>query len=308
MQIIRIILLGLLLQACNVGNDSNIVADSTTVASGTGAFSGELPDYWYRGEAEITTYDLTQARYGELREGEAVLIQVSEPFLADRQVKDEGEAEAGAAASASVLKTNLIRRFVTGIYDYSLMTSVFTPTDGRAYPHTLKVTTSSQDWCGQSYTQLNYAGDDTWRMQLRSYFEREGDREEPLAADFLEDEVFNRIRIGGALPEGTFRVIPNTGYLLMTHQPYVAATARASTTNLGDSLRTYVLEYLELPRRLEVTYETASPYIIRQWTETYPSGGTELTTTATLRRQRTEAYWSQNANANQPLRAELGLE
>ncbi len=307
MKILWISLLGLLLHACNASGDAEIATKQGEEYVGSSLFSGELSDYWYQGEAEITTYDLIQARYGELREGEAVLIQVSEPFLAEKQVKDEGVGES-EEPSAPVLKTNLFRRFVTGIYDYSLMTSVFTPTDGQAYPNTLKVTTSSQDWCGQSYTQLNAVGGNTWRMQLRSYFEREGDVEETLAADFLEDEIFNRIRISGALPEGTFSVIPNTGYLLMTHQPYRAAEAMASTVQMGDSLLTYVLDYTDLPRRLEVTYEVDSPYVIRKWTETYPSGGTELTTTATLRKQRTEAYWSQNSNVNRPLRAELGLE
>ena len=298
--------MGCILQACNGSSTRNIVKDTSAAAEGNSPFGGELPDYWYRGEAEITTYDLRQARYGELREGTAVLIQVSEPFLAEKQVKDEGYADSGP--STPVLKTNLIRRFVTGIYDYSIMTSVFTPTDGQAYPHTLKVTTSSQDWCGQSYTQLNYTGDNQWHTELRSYFEREGDQNESLAADFLEDEIFNRIRIGGELPQGEYSVIPNTGFLLMTHQPYAAAEARATQRESGDSLRTYVLEYTNLERRLEVTYETASPYIIREWTETYPSGGTSLTTTAKLRQQRTEPYWSQNANANRPLRAELGLD
>ena len=274
-------------------------------AAAPSVFGGELGDYWYRGAAELSVYDLQQARYGELRMGEAVLIQVTEPFLPDRQVKDEG---GGAEASTTVLKTNLIRRFVTGIYDYSLMTSVFTPTDGQAYPRTLKVTTSSQDWCGQSYTQLNQAGGEAWRMQLRSYFEREGDRDERLTADFLEDEVFNRIRIGGELPDGKFAVIPATGYLLMTHQPYVAARARASTATVGDSLRVYTLTYPELDRELTVTYAAAAPYVIRAWTERYPSRDTVLTTTATLRRQQVAPYWSQNATTDAPLRAELGLD
>ena len=299
--------MGCILQACNGSSTRNIVVDTSAAAEGTTPFGGELPDYWYQGEAEISTYDLRQARYGEIREGSAVLIQVTEPFLAEKQVKDEGYADTNGP-STPVLKTNLIRRFVTGIYDYSVMTSVYTPTDGQAYPHTLKVTTSSQDWCGQSYTQLNYTGGNQWHTELRSYFEREGDRNESLTADFLEDEIFNRIRIGGELPEGTFSVFPNTGYLLMTHQPYAAAEATATLGERGDSLRTYTLAYTDLERRLEVVYEAVSPYRIREWSETYPSGGSSLTTTAVLRRQRTEPYWSQNANADRPLRAELGLD
>jgi hypothetical protein len=37
-------------------------------------------DYWYAGEAEITSYELEQARYGEIRKGHAVLIYVTEEF------------------------------------------------------------------------------------------------------------------------------------------------------------------------------------------------------------------------------------
>ena len=49
--------------------------------------SEEFKEYWFAGKAEITSYKLEQARYGELRDGSAVLIYVTEPFLADKQVK-----------------------------------------------------------------------------------------------------------------------------------------------------------------------------------------------------------------------------
>jgi hypothetical protein len=267
-------------------------------------FGGELPPYWYEGVAELTTYDLQQARYGELREGTAVLVQVSEDFLTDRQVKNDAYANPN---STPILKTNLFKRFTTGIYDYSLMSSVFTPTDATTQPRTLKVTTSVQDWCGQTFTQLNYAGGEVYGMELRSYFEREGDRTAELEIDFLEDEIFNRIRIGGELPEGEYRVLPATGYLLMTHQPYAAARATASLRSEGEE-RIYTLDFPELRRRLEVTFAAAAPHVIRRWSETYPSRGELLTTTATLKAQRREPYWKQNAVADEPRRAELGLE
>ena len=49
------------------------------VAIDTGVVD-EFADYWYRGQAEITSYDLEQARYGELRSGTAVLVFVTEDF------------------------------------------------------------------------------------------------------------------------------------------------------------------------------------------------------------------------------------
>ena len=49
--------------------------------------SEEFKKYWYAGDAELTSYKLEQARYGEIREGTSVLIFVTEPFLPETQVK-----------------------------------------------------------------------------------------------------------------------------------------------------------------------------------------------------------------------------
>ena len=43
--------------------------------------------YWFAGDAEISSFTLTQSRYGELRSGDAVLIYVTEDFLPNIQVK-----------------------------------------------------------------------------------------------------------------------------------------------------------------------------------------------------------------------------
>ena len=96
-------------------------------------------DYWYSGTAELNRYTLQQARYGEIREGDAVLIFVTEDFLSDQQVKYEGGPK---DMVESVLKLNATKKFWTGVYPYSLMTSVFTPI-ASASP-SLKVSTSAQ--------------------------------------------------------------------------------------------------------------------------------------------------------------------
>lgn len=36
--------------------------------------------HWYDGNAEVSSYELTQNRYGELRKGDAVLIYVTRTF------------------------------------------------------------------------------------------------------------------------------------------------------------------------------------------------------------------------------------
>ena len=69
--------------------------------------SDEFKSYWYSGEAEITSYDLEQARYGEIRNGEAVLIFVTEDFLPEEQVK----ANSADENNISVLKLNYYQKF-----------------------------------------------------------------------------------------------------------------------------------------------------------------------------------------------------
>ena len=288
----------LCLSACGTSK----LATDTAPASAPAFFSGSLTDYWYAGEAEITTYDLRQARYGEYREGTAVLIQVTEDFLTDRQVKNDAYTN---PASVPIIKTNLLRRFTTGVYDYSIMTSVFTPTGDRM--PTLKVTTSAQDWCGQSYTQLNYTGRDRWRMQLRSYFEKEGDQDESLPADFLEDELFNRLRIGGELPVGEFTIVPATAYLLLTHQPYAGTAATISEGEGSADTRSFRVHYPALERTLEIECARTAPFRITGWSETYPSRGELLTTTATVRKRQQLPYWQLNGNKDAARRRELGL-
>ncbi|MBC6992858.1 hypothetical protein QWY85_03855 [Neolewinella lacunae] len=306
-----LLLLSLLFAACNTVQDQPDSAPLTSKTMAPGHFSGGLYEYWYEGVAELNTYDLQQIRYGEIHPGQATLIFVSEDFLTDKQVKNDNYTN---PASTPIIKTNFLRRFTTGIYDYSVMTSVFTPTKTDEQPHTLKVTTGLQDWCGQTFTQLNHDGGGAWNVQLRSYFEREGDTNKQLPADFLEDEVFNRIRTGWEnLPTGNFNVIPNTGYLLMTHQPYEAAKATVRLSDYagdrftGTSLKSYVVDFTDLGRKLEVVFEAASPYVIRGWTESYDSRGKQLTTVATLTHQVREPYWSQNSTADVGRRDSLGL-
>ena len=72
----------------------------------------EFKKYWYNGTAEITSYKLEQARYGEIREGSAVMIYVTEPFLPEQQVK----ADNSHKTNIPVLKLNSTKNYITGIY------------------------------------------------------------------------------------------------------------------------------------------------------------------------------------------------
>jgi hypothetical protein len=54
---------------------------------------------------------------------------------------------------------------------------------------TLKVTNSSQEWCGQTYMQVNYNEKKrSYDYLLHSYFENEGDKEGQVKAAMMEED------------------------------------------------------------------------------------------------------------------------
>ena len=63
-------------------------------------------DYWYQGKAELTSYTLEQARYGEVHQGHAVLIYVTEDCSRHKQVKID-DPDAAGADRVMVMKLNL---------------------------------------------------------------------------------------------------------------------------------------------------------------------------------------------------------
>ncbi|HZI66311.1 MAG TPA: hypothetical protein VFF17_07070 [Thermoanaerobaculia bacterium] len=262
-------------------------------------------DYWHQGKAELTRYALDQARYGETHRGEAVLIFVTEPFLPDRQVKlERGDPSKGVP----VLKLNAVRKFFTGIYPYSLMTSTFTPVDFRTSP-TLKVASSSQEWCGMTFTQLNRRGPRQEGL-LRSYFEEEGDRAFGFPAAWLEDEIWTRLRLAPAtLPTGSISIVPGLQYARLGHKPVRPEKARASVRTEGNET-VYSLEYEAVPRKLAIRFESAFPHRIRSWEETGPGGfdgSPTLTTKATATKSLMLDYWNKHGNADAHYRKELGV-
>ena len=324
--IVKLSLISLLLYTCGSPNSSN--SDSTPqpqlaslageevedqlVAVQNGTPNG-LDPYWYQGKAEISTYDLEQARYNGVHPGELTLIFVTEDFLTDLQVKNDYYRNTN---STKVLKTNQLRRFTTGIYDYSVMTSVFTPVDRAAMPHTLKVTTSSQDWCGQSFGQLNFQEGRTYDWQWRSYFEGEGDRNEQVEVDWVEDELFNLIRMGPeALPTGPQYVLPPMEFILLNHLNVFGQQTDASlATYEGDplpdtaELMVYTLNYREVSRKVEVVFGAEVPHRIEMIRIEENRRGNKLITTAQRRATELLPYWEMNRPADRAQRASLGLD
>lgn len=262
----------------------------------------DFNSYWYGGKAELAHYDLEQARYGEIHKGEAVFIFVTEDFLLNEQVKFEH----GDGEHVSVLKLNAIRRFKTGIYDYSLMRSVFTPVSDDRYLSTLKVSHSAQDWCGHSFTQINL-NKDQYKLQQFSYFQDEGDRSFSYPVTMLEDEIWTRIRLGDDIPLGKQHIVPALDHIRMKHKEpkaYEASIDRSSK----DGKTTTIVSYTQLHRTLTILSEEAFPYRILEWQEAIRDGGRELVTKAKLTNIRKGPYWAEHSNEHAGLRKELGLQ
>lgn len=259
--------------------------------------SKEWKDYWYAGKAEITSYKLQQARYGELREGTAALIFVTEDFLPKVQVK----ADRQNPSNVPVLKLNATKNFTTGIYPYSLMTSTFYPVQEDM--HALKVSHSMQEWCGQMYVQINNR--ETYEVRSHSYFEGFADQEFTIPKAILENELWALVRLDPEeLPTGEFKAIPDVGYLKMKHKDIKAYNVTATRT-----AGSYTLKYPELDRSLTIEFSETFPHHILGWSESYVDGrsGQQMTTSATKIKTLQSAYWGKNSNADSVLRKELGL-
>lgn len=282
---------------------SNTNAEALKPIFSAPTFAG-FGSYWFQGKAEIALYEVSQERYGELRPAQEVMVFVTEDFSADKQVKLD-KPEAAGADRVPVLKVNRIRRFHTGIYDYSLMQSVFTPLDAGQHPFTLKTTTTVQDWCGHVFTQLNWTGK-AYRTHTFSYFESEGDMEQDLAAPLLEDELWTRLRLSPeSIPSGEVSIIPSAWFLRLRH---VAAKAERAVLEhesfKEDKTEGLTLRYLNLPRRLSVRYESAFPHRILRWEEWQ---GDKTMSKGELRQTRLEPYWVEHDHAHDPLRDSLQL-
>ena len=269
----------------------------------------QIRSYWYAGDAEITSYTLTQARYGELRQGDAVIVFVTEPFSKSKQVKlDYG----GGEDEVPVLKMNQTRTFNTGIYPYSMMTSTFSPMDGGP---ALKATTSSQEWCGHTWTQMNLEEGRRYHFEQRSYFESEGDQNATLSPGMLEDDLWSEVRLldPEQLPTALeVDLIPSLQFLRLRHlpvQPY-KATITTKYDREGESM--LLVEYKDIERSLALFFTTEFPHTIERWEETYRSGfgsaAEVMTTTGVLNKRIKAPYWNLNRNADAHYRTELGLD
>ncbi len=277
----------------------------------------EFSEYWYQGKAELNRYDLQQVRYGEIHKGDAFLIFVTEDFLKDEQVKYEHDKSNSDVQS--ILKLNFNRRFYTGIYPYTLMTSTFFPIQSYEN-HAIKISSTAQEWCGHTYIQLNNRRN-KFSIQQNSYFQNEGDKQYEIEKALLEDEIWTLIRINPELlPVGEIEMIPGMQYVRLLHTEYKSEQAVAEKREVLDpdlspnSLIQYAIMYSDLSRSLKITFEKEFPYRILAWEESFKplavkGNKSELMITKARRTNTLMLdYWNKNSVADSTYRYIFGVK
>lgn len=300
------LLITLTLSSCKKNTPEPIIAENTSktiideVTRPPMQLTNAFKNYWYAGEAEISSFKLEQARYGEIRDGHAVLIYVTEDFLNDKQVKADRQNK----SNIPILKLNATKNFNTGIYPYSIMQSIFYPVSNNQ--HALKISSSMQEWCGHVYTQLNNKSN--FELTSHSYFENEADQVFQIPKAILENELWTQLRFNpNQLPQGDLDIVPSFEFVRLKHIQLKAYKAIATMTN-----NTYKIVYPELNRTLSIQFSENFPYDILGWEETFVSGygssAQTLTTKATHLKTIKSPYWSKNSNADENLRKTLELD
>jgi len=280
--------------------------------------------HWGDGKAELDGYSLRILRYGEPREGRLVLIYVTEDQSGSARVK----ADPGKHPKSDVypvLKLNALRKFQTGIYDYSTMTSVFVRIDNsvRGGGPLAKLSFSSQEWCGHVYHQLLPQPGGRLVSVSHSYFDGEADEQRTLsipggAAAMTEDELPLRLRSYAGQPDllepGERRTLVMTNSLLrvrLLHQPLALGQATIERSRTTEALKTpagsfgvytYVvtLSGAEKSDRGTFHVEAAPPYrlVHYRW-----ESGEEATLLGSSRLP----YWQLQHNGEEVLLKQLGL-
>ncbi len=264
----------------------------------------QFAKYWYQGKAEINVFELEQSRYGERRTGNAVMIFVTEDFSKRKQVKLDHPEEAGSD-KRKVLKLNMTKEFVTGVYPYHTMLSVFTPVYEDL--NATKLTASVTEWCGQAFTQLNWKNN-TYQAKLFSYFEEEGDQDMKINAP-AEDEIFNLIRLNPDLvPMGNTKLIPGLVFQRFSHIPLKAENATVSRRGVGSNQAEIEVAYADIGRKLTIRYQQFFPFEILGWQELQiKADGTQELTSAKRNTMQMLDYWSKNGSVHEGIRKDLGL-
>jgi hypothetical protein len=261
---------------------------------------------WGDGRAELSGYRATVLRYGELRSAEVMLLYVTEPMNRRTWIKDD---DARGDDRVGVLKLNYSLKFQTGVYPYSVMTSVFSPVDRyRTEPFApVKVTLSAQEWCGHVFHAV-WPGEDRFASQIFSYFASEGEAHGEVttpSGTLYEDALLIQLReLDGHFANGGDwhgPLVPSLWATRRAHRtlaPVDATITRARSTLDGTPVTRFELRYGGYQRTFDV--EVAEPHRVLAWR---CSDGEDVRLLQSTRL----AYWELNRNGDERHREALGL-
>ena len=189
---------------------------------------------WDDGLAEVAIYDAERVVYGNKREFEFVMITVKEDFNSEYNVKTDNYTRNDLFP---VMKINQFSRIPTDNYPYHYLTSVFVH---RQKPWQLhKQTTSSQEWCGNTFKAITAKGD-YYNLYYNSYFDGQGEGNYKLQKELLfEDQLPYSLRALRFKDKATFSVpVSETQQTNKARQPevYEATVTTTSATINGKAV------------------------------------------------------------------------
>jgi hypothetical protein len=290
-------------------------ACASAAPSPTPALPAQFWATWGDGKAELASYDLVQPRYGELRSGTMVNIVVTEDFSWSERIK----ADPGAHPDSDirkVLKLNSQRTFLTGIYPYTVYTSVFTRIeagDRMIVGAPLKIAFSAQEWCGVVYDELTV---NPKRAELVTHTYFDSDNGPPRTLAIGDDTLYGdglllsvRELTGAWIPtEATARpFLPSQMDTRFAHRPLDVGTARIHRGPAGQTVSApagtfatheVVVEVGDQSTRYDI--EDAWPHRLVAWTSTTGERGS-------LRGVERLPYWQLNHPGDEAQRAAIGL-
>lgn len=265
--------------------------------------------HWGDGKAELSGYRIETPRYGEKREGHVALIYVTEALDRRTLVKDD-TGSVPEPERLHVIKLNHTLKFQTGIYPYSVMTSVFAPVADygleRFFP--AKISFTAQEWCGHVFQQLKPLKGRLW-SSLASYFSTEGEAETLMDVSgeaLYEDALLIQLReLDGPFNGGkdwTGQLVPGLWRTRRAHVPLTPVSARITRgtgERKGKPVNRFVLTFGDVERTYDVERET--PRRVLAWSES-DGERAELLKTARL------PYWQLNRPGDERHRQALGLD
>jgi hypothetical protein len=272
--------------------------------------------YWKSGLAEISSYAGLEERYGSMRTHSSVLIFVYEEIDDKTRIKVESD-RIPMVRQIPILKLNRLLHFNTGIYDYSVMTSVFAGLSGPGVTRPFlprKIALTAQEWCGMVFQEL-LPRERTLDLVWHSYFEAEGEGKRSLKLPkgdvVYEDElpILLRELDGDWMVSGetkTVQLFPAEWRTRKMHKPASFAAAmvhKESGLNYSQANKVFPATSFTVSTPWDTTtwvIENQPPRKVLAWRVSTGAYGELKATTR-------KSYWLRNKPENQPLRQELGL-